>query len=202
VRSFLLLFVAACGGATAKPAVVAEPVVRAPAQPPAHSCADAAVGIERATKGVRAPDTTVFDAMRTRCGDDRWSGAAIECFAMMKEGDVARCARELHDGVRDNMFAVLAGGTSDRGSLVLARARLDAMALPIAECDRFVKGVSAVLACEQMPLETRIALGNDTADFWHLPAQLPADAEQRMAAACGASLSALQQHASTLGCMM
>lgn len=201
MRSLLLLCVAACGGATAHPAVVAEPVVRAPAQS-AHSCTDAAVGIERATKGVRAPDTTVFDAMRTHCGDDRWSVAAIECFAMMKEGDVARCARELHDHVRDNMFAVLAGGTADGGSLALTRARLDAMALPIAECDRFVKGVSAVLSCEQMPLETRLQLGNDTADFWNLPETLPADAQQRMANACIESLTALQQHATSAGCMM
>jgi hypothetical protein len=168
----------------------------------AHSCTDAAVGIDRATKGVRPPDTSVFDSMRTRCGDDRWPVAAIECFAVMKEGDVARCARELHDGVRDNMFAVLAGGTADRGSLAIARARLDSMAVPIAACDRFVRGVSAVLSCEHMPLETRIQLGNDTADFWDLPDVLPADAQQRMANACVQSLFALQQHATSAGCMM
>ena len=199
MRSFLLLCVAACGGATVRPAP--EPVATTSSQP-VHSCTDAAVGIDRATKGVRPPDSSVFDEMRTRCHDDRWPVAAIECIATMKEGEVGSCARELHDSVRDNMFAVLAGGSADRGSLEVARARLDAMALPIAECDRFVKGVSAVLACEQMPLETRIALGNDTADFWQLPEVLPADAQQRIASACGQSLTALQQHATSAGCMM
>jgi len=200
VRRLLVMFVAACGSAPTRPPVAAAPEP-APAKV-SHSCSDAAVGIERATKGVRSPDTTVFEAMRDRCTTDGWSVAAIDCFANLKEGEIGVCARELHDGVRDNMFAVLAGGTADRGSLAIARARLDAMALPIAECDRFVKGVSAVLSCEQMPLETRIQLGNDTADFWELPEELPADAQQRMAAACGQSLSALQQHATSAGCMM
>jgi hypothetical protein len=197
-----LVLVAACGAPAARPAVVA-PAPEAPLEAPklSHTCSDAAVGIERATKGVRAPDTTVFDEMRSRCTDDAWPLAAIECFAEMKEGDVGRCARELHDGVRDRMFAVLSGG-NDRGSLAIARARLDAMTLPVAACDQFVKSVSAVLACEQMPIETRIELGNDTADFWELPETLPADAEQRIANACGQSLSALQQHAAVAGCML
>ena len=199
VRAVLVL-VAACSAPTARPAPVAP---EAPLEAPkaAHSCSDAAVGIERATKGVRAPDTTVFDEMRGRCTDDNWPLAAIECFASMKEGDVGRCARELHDGVRDRMFAVLSGG-NDRGSLAIARARLDAMTLPVAACDQFVRSVSAVLACEQMPIETRIELGNDTADFWELPETLPADAEQRISTACGQSLSALQQHAAVAGCML
>jgi len=196
----VLLVLAACSAPTARPAPVApQQPLEAPKM--AHSCSDAAVGIERATKGVRAPDTTVFDEMRGRCTDDEWPLAAIECFASMKEGDVGRCARELHDGVRDRMFAVLSGG-NDRGSLAIARARLDAMTLPVAACDQFVKSVSAVLACEQMPIETRIQLGNDTADFWDLPEKLPADAEQRMSTKCGESLSALQQHAAVAGCML
>ncbi|HSN26975.1 MAG TPA: hypothetical protein VLT45_11830 [Kofleriaceae bacterium] len=201
MRLVILACLAAC---STPPATRPAPVAPTPPLEPAkvsHTCADAAVGIERATKGVRAPDTTVFDEMRGRCTDDAWPLAAIDCFAMMKEGDVARCARELHDSVRDRMFGVLSGG-NDRGSLAIARARLDAMTLPVAACDQFVKSVSAVLACERMPIETRIELGNDTADFWSLPEQLPADAEQRIATACGQSLSALQQHAAVAGCML
>ena len=201
MRVALLLCLAAC---STPPAARTPPVApEAPLEAPkvAHNCSDAAVGLERATKGVRAPESTVFDAMRGRCSDDQWPLAAIECFAMMKEGDVGRCARELHDGVRDRMFAVLSGG-NDRGSLAITRARLDAMTVPVAACDQFIRSVSAVLACEQMPIETRIELGNDTADFWDLPAQLPADAEQRISTACGQSLSALQQHAAVAGCML
>ncbi|MBV8756254.1 MAG: hypothetical protein JO257_03195, partial [Deltaproteobacteria bacterium] len=132
MRLAVLLCLAACSTPAARPSPV-EPAPSEPIASPvavAHSCSDAAVGLERATKGVRAPDTTVFDAMRGRCTDDAWPLAAIECFAMMKEGDVAKCARELHDGVRDRMFAVLSGG-NDRGSLALARARLDAMTVPV-----------------------------------------------------------------------
>ena len=194
----------ACLAACSTPAVRPTPVAPAePLAPPkaSHNCSDAAVGLERATKGVRAPDTTVFEAMRGRCTDDAWPLAAIECFAMMKEGEVARCARELHDGVRERMFGVLTGG-NDRGSLALTRARLDSMTLPVAACDQFVKSVSAVMACDRMPIETRLELGNDTADFWDLPEQLPADAEQRISTACGQSLSALQQHAAVAGCML
>jgi hypothetical protein len=200
VRHVVLACLAACSAPAARPtpAAPAEPLA-APAR--AHDCSDAAVGLERATKGVRDPDTSVFDAMRGRCFDDAWPLAAVECFAVMKEGDVARCARELHDDVRDRMFEVLSGG-NDRGALAIARARLDAMTLPIAACDQFVRSVSAVLACERMPIETRIQLGNDTADFWSLPDVLPADAEQRIATACGQSLSALQQHAAVAGCML
>ena len=121
----------------------------------------------------------------------------------MKEGDVGTCARELHDGVaRQHVRRARGRHRRIAASLAVARARLDAMALPIAECDRFVKGVSAVLACEQMPLETRIALGNETADFWSFPTVLPADAQQRIAQACGQSLTALQQHATSAGCML
>jgi hypothetical protein len=53
-----------------------------------------------------------------------------------------------------------------------------------------------------MPLDRRVQLGAETADFWSLPTQnLPADAQKRMAAVCGQSLAALQQQAAGAGCM-
>jgi hypothetical protein len=193
----LLVLLAACAAAPPKQAPVAAVENR-----PAHSCSDAAVGLDRATKGVRSPDAVLFDAMRDRCIADVWSTRAIECFAMMHEGDLGTCARELHDEQRTAFFDILAGGTAETGSLAVARARLDAMAVPIEECDRFVKSVSAVLGCEQMPIDDRVQLGNETADFWSLPSQLPADAQRRIADACGQSLTQLRQHATFLGCML
>jgi hypothetical protein len=193
----LLVLLAACAAAPQKPAPVAAVENR-----PAHTCSDAAVGLDRATKGVRAPDAVMFDAMRVRCIDDVWSTQAIECFAMMHEGDLGTCARELHDGQRTAFFDILAGGTAETGSLAVARARLDSMVVPVEECDRFVKSVSAVLGCEQMPIDDRVQLGNETADFWNLPAQLPEDAHRRIADACGQSLVQLRQHATFLGCML
>jgi len=194
----LLLLLCACSAATSRPAVVTS----APANRPAHTCADAAVGLERATKGVRAPDASVFDAMRARCNEDRWSVAVVDCFATMREGELGTCARQLRDEEREAFFGVLAGGTAGRGSLEVAQARLDAMVVGIAECDRFVRSVRSVLACEQMPIESRVELGNETADFWSLPADLPADAQRRMAEACGASLTQLRDQATFLGCML
>jgi hypothetical protein len=188
---FVFLVLAACGAAP-RPA----PVVASRA---AHTCADAAVGLERATKGVRPPDTTVFEAMRTRCTDDAWPVAAVECFATMREGELATCAQKLREGARDGLFGVLGG---EQGSLELARARLDALDVPVAECAQFVHSVRAVLTCEQMPLPSRVQLGNETADFWSLPADLPADAQQRIANACGASLARLRDQATGLGCML
>lgn len=169
---------------------------------PAHTCADAAVGLDRATKGVRAPEASVFEAMRDRCTEDAWSIDAVDCFATLREGELGTCAKKLHDGARDAFFGVLAGGTAEKGSLEIARARLDAMDLPIAECDQFVRSVRAVLACEQMPIESRLELGNQTADFWSLPADLPESAQHRMAEACGASLTQLRDQASFLGCVL
>lgn len=196
MRHLLVLCVTACSAAARTPAPVAL------ANRPAHTCADAAVGLDRATKGVRAPEATMFEAMRDRCVSDAWSTSAIECFAKMREGDLGLCARELHDTQRDAFFDVIARGADDQASLAIARARLAAMALPVAECDRFVRSVSAVLECERLPLDARVQLGNETADFWSLPDQLPVAAQQRIAAACGASLTQLQQQASMSGCML
>jgi hypothetical protein len=197
VRHLLVLLAACSAAAPKKPS---EPVTLA--NRPAHTCADAAVGLDRATKGVRAPESPVFDAMRERCIADVWSTSAIECFAMMHEGDLGSCARELHDAQRDAFFDVMARGGDDRTSLAIARARLGAMTVPVQECDRFVKSVTAVLDCESMPIDARVQLGNETADFWSLPAQLPEDAHRRIADACGASLVQLQQQATFVGCML
>lgn len=160
------------------------------------------MGLESATKGVRAPDSSVFDAMRDRCIEDTWSVDAVNCFATLHEGELVTCARKLHDDARDAFFRVLASGTAEHGSIEVAQARLDALDLPIAECDQFVRSVRAVLACEQMPLESRLELGNETADFWSLPADLPESAQQRMAEACGASLTELRHQATGMGCML
>ena len=160
------------------------------------------MGLESATKGVRSPESSVFEAMRDRCIQDTWSVDAVNCFATLHEGELGTCARKLPDEARTAFFAVFAGSTVDHGSLEVARARLDALDLPIAECDQFVRSVRAVLACEQMPLESRLELGNETADFWNLPADLPESAQQRMAEACGASLTELRHQATGMGCML
>jgi hypothetical protein len=83
----------------------------------------------------------------------------------------------------------------------VAVARLASVKPGIPECDQFVAAVATVLACEQMPLATRVQLGNETADFWSLPtAKLSTDMIKRMSAKCGQSLAALRQQAVGAGC--
>lgn len=120
----------------------------------------------------------------------------------MAEGELGKCSRMLAEPQRDALFAVLGGG-GDRTKIAIARAKLEALEVGVAECDQFVAAVYGVLACERMPIETRAKLGAETADFWDLPTHgLSADAQQRMAAACGTSLSSLQQLASNAGCQL
>ncbi len=191
---YTLIVLVACGGAP--PAV--KPVGNS-----APTCSEAAVGLEQATRSVRAPESSVLVAMRARCGDDAWPVAAIECFAKMREGELGRCARALPDEARGHMFNELAGGATERAAIAIARARLELLQVGVGECDRFVAAVAVVLTCEQMPIDARIELGNETASFWDLPTHgLPEDAQARMAAACGDSLAQLRQQAQDAGCML
>lgn len=195
----VLVLVAACGGAP-KPA---EPL---PAQRPianvTRSCSDAAHGLEGATKSVREPDQHVFDALNKRCTDDAWPSTAIDCFATMREGELGKCSRDLPERSREGMFAVIGGGEPSRAGLVVARARLEQLEVGVPECDRFVTAVSAVLACEAMPIDMRVNLGNETAQFWSLPtARLGADDLQRISEVCGQSLLTLEQQATGIGCV-
>jgi hypothetical protein len=150
---------------------------------------------------VRAPESSVFDAMRERCETDAWPAVAVTCFAKMREGDLGRCAKELPESMRNAMFAVFGGGPPDRAAIEVARARLSILAVGVPECDQFVTAVSTALGCEAMPLETRVQLGNETADFWDLPTtDLSAEVHQRMASVCGESLVALQAQVRNVGC--
>lgn len=167
-----------------------------------HSCREAAAGIERATRDVRAPETTVVREMDARCEDDRWDSAAIDCFAQMRDGELAHCAKLLPDATRTAMLAVISGG-GGRAAIEVARVRLGQLALGVGECDRFVAAVANVLGCEQMPVDARVELGNETSEMWDLPTHgLPEDAQRRMAEACGVSLRELQSEAANAGCAL
>ncbi|MBS1118389.1 MAG: hypothetical protein H6Q90_617 [Deltaproteobacteria bacterium] len=190
-----VLAVLGCGEAPPRPS---PPV---PLTDETRGCGQAAAGIERGTRGVRGPGETVLEAMKTRCTQDTWSPPAIDCFATMTEDDLGRCAGLLEPRDRERMFATLGGGIDDRTSIAIAAARLSSLQVGIAECDQFVAMVATVLGCEQMPLDARLRLGNETADFWSLPTdRLSADALRRMAAVCGRSLAELTQNATAAGC--
>ncbi len=167
----------------------------------ARGCPQAAAGIERGTRSVREPDETVLGPMQARCSVDTWSSTAIDCFSTMTEDDLGRCAGLLEPKAREAMLGALGGGAPGRTSIAVAVARLANLKVGVVECDRFVTVVTAVLGCEQLPVEMRAQLGIETADFWSLPTdRLSLDARGRMAAVCGRSLGELQQKADDAGC--
>lgn len=196
MRSLLIVLVACSSNAKPKPA---PPV---PVSIEQRSCAEAAAGIEQGTRSIREPGTSVVSSMRGLCLEDRWAAATIECFSKMTEDDLGRCAGTLANAQRDRLFTALGGNGDDRTAIAIAQARLTDLKVGVAECDSFVTAVARALGCEQMPLGQRAQLGNETADFWSLPTtNLPEDAQRRMAAVCGESLTFLRKQVADAGCM-
>ena len=194
-----LLLVVACSSPQ-KPIqqhTAAQPVANATL----HTCAEAAAGLERGTRGLRTPESSVLAQMQALCVDESWPTLAIDCFAALgaedKHDDLGACVKRLPEASRTRVFAQL-----DGSAMAIVDARLASLSVGIAECDRFVATVRSVLVCDAMPLDRRVQLGAETADFWSLPTQkLSADAQKRMAAVCGQSLASLQQQAAGAGCM-
>ena len=197
MRALILIAVAGCGSAT--PAHKAAPPV--PIENTARGCAEAAAGLERATRGIRPPEESILVTMRGLCVRDAWSAAAIDCFATMTPDELGTCAGQVDAKDREAMFGVIAGNDADQASLAIIVARLANLKVGIVECDRFVSAVSTAMSCEGLPLDQRHDLGNETADFWSLPTSgLPPDAVARMVKACTTSLDALHQQVTAVGC--
>ena len=195
----LLLVLVACSSPQKPAPVVAS---RAPiANHSTHTCPEAALGLENATRGVRAPDHEVFDELKLACIQETWPAVAVHCFAEMHEGDLGRCARELPDALRDKLSDLLSGNHPDQRGIAVAQARLQNLQVGIPACDQFITAVTTLLTCEQVPIETRVQLGQETAEFWALPtSRLGQEDLQRMSEVCGASLASLISQAQGAGC--
>ena len=154
------------------------------------------------TKDLRPPDHDVLGPVRQQCIDDRWTQAAIDCFAAMKGSELTLCVRHLPEPDRPRLVAEVTGQQVTDGEVAEIVAKLSSLQVGIATCDQFVSAVANVMGCGAMSLEQRVSLGNETADFWSLPTtRLTIDAKARIAEACGESLHALQQQAADVGCM-
>lgn len=138
--------------------------------------------------------------MKARCVDDRWSNAAIECFAQMKEGDLGTCAGKLPEDARRAMFAAL-GGT-DETAVAIAKLRLASMHVSVEACDALFATAHAFLDCEAIPLETRAQVGPQIAESWDLPDKLPPDAQTRMTTVCTQARETLVQQAVAASCQL
>lgn len=188
VRAALIVF-AACAPA---PKPVPVPPI---SNIPAHSCAEAAERLEHATRDLREPEQSILVTMRTRCIDDRWQSAAIDCFARMSPEDLGACAGKLGPDQREAMFGAFGN------SIAASVAKLKALHVGIPDCDLLIGALVAVLTCDRLAFEQRVELGNGTADFWSLPDKLPAAAATRMATVCNQSLVELKAQVSESGCM-
>jgi hypothetical protein len=202
--AWLALLAAGCGSSP-HPAAAPAPAATAPAPPvianTKRTCQDAAVGLQRGTRALRAPERDVVEPMRRLCVGDGWPAATIECFAQMHEGDFGRCAAPLSKPERQRLFDRISDGENERIAVASALVQLSTLQVGIAECDRFIETVAHVLVCDSMALDVRAQLATETADFWSLPTSgLPADAQLRMAEVCGKSTAALKQHAVDAGC--
>jgi hypothetical protein len=202
MRGLIFVALAACGSSQA-PAPVStsmQPVIQNQGPP----CTEAAAGLERATQDLRPPDTSIAEAMRARCREDIWPSEAIACFAQLATSDaaLATCVQQLPEGSRAALFDELTTGTPDpHVALQVAQMKLGGLHVGVPECDLFVSAVADLMHCEQLPIETRIQLGDETADMWALPTHgLPADALLRLASRCNNSLASLRQQATTQGC--
>lgn len=166
-----------------------------------HTCAQAALGLENATRGVRSPENDVFDDIKLACTEAAWPSVAVACFATMDEGDLGKCARQLPDTEREKMFDLLSGQRADQLGIAVAQARLQQLQVGVPACDQFITAVSTLLTCERVPIDTRVQLGQETAEFWSLPtSRLAAEDLQRMSDVCGQSLASLVNQAASAGC--
>jgi hypothetical protein len=189
------LILIACGS-TPPPTPQPSPPIVEPQ--PLRTCAEAAIGIEQATRSVRPPDESIVQQMRARCADDSWSASVIDCFAQMSEGDLTHCAEKLSEQSRHALFAAL-GGT-DEAAIAIAKLRLANMHVGIPTCDALWVTTGEYLACDAIPIGTRAEVGPQIADSWNLPEHLPANAQARMTEVCTKSRETLLQQAVAFGC--
>lgn len=164
------------------------------------TCTDASIGLERGTRDLRDPDTTIAQQIREQCLAGPWTREAMACFATMKTDDLGRCSKQLDDKQRLAVLEVLRG--TDAAALAIALVELQELKTNVPECDAFVATVAVVLGCEAMPLAERVELGTETASFWQLPTQnLRPDMQARISTSCKQSLDGLIAKAKGLGCL-
>ena len=172
--------------------------------PAAHNCTDAAIGLERGTKNVRLPDQELLGPMKIRCLEDAWPGAAIDCFAKMGADELGHCAGMLDESDRDKLFTALGGGAGygDRAELAQVAAKVASIQTGIPACDDFHLVLGRVLVCEYMPINTRIQIGTEAADWSLPPTGLSNDMVKRMTQVCDVARGELEQRAVGAGCKL
>jgi hypothetical protein len=213
MRSVLMSIVAlgvatACGSSSPPPSQPAPPV---PTNQPVveartPTCADAAFGIEAASKDMRPAEQEIVPVVRTKCLAEAWSVAAIACFAKLRASDdMLTCTDHLTPDARTSLLAEIGGtsgdATTQTAELAEVKQKLATVTVGIASCDQFVQEVVRVMDCEGISLPQRILLGTETAEAWSIStARLTISDKARMGTVCGKSLDKLQKHATNQSC--
>jgi hypothetical protein len=142
--------------------------------------------------------------MKTRCIEDAWPAKAIDCFARMGPDELGNCAGLLDDQDRDKLFTALGGGSGygDRTELAEVTAKVAAIQTGIPACDDYHQVVGKILACEYLPLTTRIQIGTDASDWVLPPTGLSSDNIKRMTQVCDQTRGELEQRAVGAGCKL
>jgi hypothetical protein len=156
---------------------------------PAHSCSDAAHGLGGATRGVRDPESPIIDELAARCASDGWPADARDCFAVMREGELERCAGKLSPDLSTALLALL----GEQTSLEQARAQLASITVGIVPCDAYLAAVRKALDCNRLAVDVRAQLGAEEANFWSIPmGRLDAAGKQQIAERCVRGLEQLR----------
>jgi hypothetical protein len=188
------------------PAVpIATPIVEMP-----KTCTDAAFGIDRVTKDLRPPEQEIVPPMRTRCQQEAWSQAAIDCFAKLAsdtpadDSELAICVGRLPIEQRAPLLVEIRGTQPDQtAELADVATKLATLTVGIASCDKFVAAVARMMECTTLGADARIQLGNETIEAWNLPMhKVSLQDKAKLAGACNQSLESLKRHATDLACAL
>ncbi|CAN5913346.1 hypothetical protein BH11MYX2_BH11MYX2_09530 [soil metagenome] len=204
----LVLALAACGSPPPPAPPRAPPVpttVSDPVRPPPPTCADAAFGVDRATRNMRPPEQEVIPQVRAECIQYQWSQEAIACFSQLKsdyqDEDSIPCVKDLDDDSQGVLLREIAGTNNAEAEIADVKTRLAQLQIGISSCDEFVQQVAQFMDCASVTPEQRIQLGNETADAWSLSvARLSLQDKVRMAGACKNSLDSLKHHRQQNAC--
>lgn len=208
MRVLVLVLLVACGSHSPAAQPKAPPVptsITEPTRPPPPTCADAAFGVDRATRNMRPPEQEIVPQVRAECIQYQWSQKAIECFSLLAgniENDATiPCVSDLEDEAQGVLMREIAGTNNADAELAEVKTRLVQLQVGITSCDEFVQQVAQFMDCANVTPEQRIQLGNETADAWSLSvARLSIQDKVRMAGACKNSLDSLKHHRQQNAC--
>jgi len=170
------------------------------------TCAEAAGTAARHLRAVRAEladaDLDGSQELAAACTADRWAAPVRGCFRDARTPAAARtCAGRLTEPQRASARTVQ-GELLERAAVILSEREPQASATGMAECDRYLKAIDALIACPAAPVGIREALTQSRDGLEQTWARLGDTAGERDAAreGCKHAFDAIVQTAAGMGC--